>query len=55
VPTKYRYWADESSEKITLWEILFMIFAAAFTLEEYTASTEHGWIIYIANVRLILS
>ncbi|KAJ7284865.1 receptor-activated Ca2+-permeable cation channel [Mycena rebaudengoi] len=42
--------SNESSEKITLWEILFMIFAAAFTLEEYTASTEHGWIIYIANM-----
>jgi len=33
-------------------EIAFIIFASAFTLEEYTASTEHGWIIYIANVKL---
>ena len=24
-------------------EKIFIIFAAAFTLEEYTASKEHGW------------
>ncbi|KAJ7227072.1 receptor-activated Ca2+-permeable cation channel [Mycena pura] len=35
---------------ITFWEIAFVILAAAFTLEEYTASNEHGWIIYIANM-----
>ncbi|KAI0267672.1 hypothetical protein BC834DRAFT_54466 [Gloeopeniophorella convolvens] len=31
-------------------EILFIVFAAAFALEEYTASIEHGWGIYIANM-----
>jgi len=31
-------------------EILFIIFAVAFALEEYTASRQHGWIIYIANM-----
>ncbi|KAI0067204.1 hypothetical protein BV25DRAFT_1911871 [Artomyces pyxidatus] len=31
-------------------EILFIVFAAAFALEEYTASMEHGWGIYIANM-----
>jgi hypothetical protein len=28
---------------VTASEILFIIFAVAFTLEEYTASREHGW------------
>ncbi|KAH9972144.1 hypothetical protein BGW80DRAFT_1474791 [Lactifluus volemus] len=32
------------------YEILFIIFAAAFALEEYTTSIEHGWGIYIANM-----
>ncbi|KAH9989483.1 hypothetical protein BJV77DRAFT_1151491 [Russula vinacea] len=31
-------------------EILFIVFAAAFALEEYTASRQHGWVIYIANM-----
>ncbi|KAI0784198.1 hypothetical protein C8Q75DRAFT_780483 [Abortiporus biennis] len=31
-------------------ELLFIIFAAAFALEEYTASKEHGWGIYIASI-----
>ncbi|KAK7690562.1 hypothetical protein QCA50_005660 [Cerrena zonata] len=31
-------------------ELLFIIFAAAFALEEYTASREHGWEIYIASL-----
>ncbi|KAG6868676.1 hypothetical protein C0993_012179 [Termitomyces sp. T159_Od127] len=38
------------SSKITFWEVIFIILAAALTLEEYTAATEHGWIIYIANL-----
>jgi hypothetical protein len=42
-------------EKMTFWEVVFIVFAAAFTLEEYTASTEHGWIIYIANARSFVS
>lgn len=29
---------------MTGWEMIFILFAFAFTLEEYTASTEHGWI-----------
>ncbi|KAF9069875.1 hypothetical protein BDP27DRAFT_1324744 [Rhodocollybia butyracea] len=37
-------------EQINLWEWVFIIFASAFALEEYTASTEHGWGIYIANM-----
>ncbi|KAF5365608.1 hypothetical protein D9758_003241 [Tetrapyrgos nigripes] len=41
---------DHDAEKVTLWEIVFCIFAFAFALDEYTASTEHGWIIYIANM-----
>ena len=28
---------------MTVYEIFFIIFAAAFALEEYTASQEHGW------------
>lgn len=35
---------------MTFWEYLFIAVACAFTLAEYTASTEHGWIIYIANM-----
>ncbi|TCD67162.1 hypothetical protein EIP91_000447 [Steccherinum ochraceum] len=31
-------------------EAVFIIFAIAFALEEYTASKEHGWEIYIANL-----
>ncbi|KAM5537199.1 hypothetical protein V8D89_009132 [Ganoderma adspersum] len=31
-------------------EKVFIVFAAAFALEEYTASKEHGWTIYIANL-----
>ncbi|KAI0368811.1 hypothetical protein BV20DRAFT_968928 [Pilatotrama ljubarskyi] len=31
-------------------EIIFIVFATAFALEEYTASKEHGWTIYIANL-----
>ncbi|KAK0487093.1 receptor-activated Ca2+-permeable cation channel [Armillaria novae-zelandiae] len=34
---------------VTGWEIVFGVCAAAFVLEEYTAATEHGWSIYIAN------
>ncbi|KIY63536.1 hypothetical protein CYLTODRAFT_426026 [Cylindrobasidium torrendii FP15055 ss-10] len=37
-------------ETVAFWEMMFLIFAAAFALEEYTATMEHGWIIYIANM-----
>ncbi|PPQ65270.1 hypothetical protein CVT26_000230 [Gymnopilus dilepis] len=42
--------SNRDRTKITPWEIAFIVFASAFALEEYTASTEHGWIIYIANI-----
>ncbi|KAF9048651.1 receptor-activated Ca2+-permeable cation channel [Panaeolus papilionaceus] len=42
--------ANQDPFGITPWEIAFIVLAAAFTLEEYTAATEHGWIIYIANL-----
>ena len=28
---------------MTPYEVFFIIFAVAFSLEEYTASQEHGW------------
>ncbi|KAJ6513410.1 receptor-activated Ca2+-permeable cation channel [Mycena sanguinolenta] len=42
--------SNQDHAQMTFWEVVFIIFAAAFTLEEYTAATEHGWIIYIANM-----
>ncbi|KAF5381962.1 hypothetical protein D9615_004249 [Tricholomella constricta] len=42
--------SNQDKTQITGWEMIFILFAGAFTLEEYTAATEHGWIIYIANV-----
>ncbi|KAF8207580.1 hypothetical protein K438DRAFT_1815254 [Mycena galopus ATCC 62051] len=42
--------SNQEPTRITFWEVVFIVFAAAFTLEEYTAATEHGWIIYIANM-----
>ncbi|KAJ7903703.1 receptor-activated Ca2+-permeable cation channel [Mycena olivaceomarginata] len=42
--------SNQDPTQVTLWEVIFVIFAVAFTLEEYTAATEHGWIIYIANM-----
>ncbi|KAJ6607394.1 hypothetical protein B0H10DRAFT_2072140 [Mycena sp. CBHHK59/15] len=42
--------SNQDLDKVTFWEVAFIVFAAAFALEEYTASTEHGWIIYIANM-----
>ncbi|KAJ7574426.1 receptor-activated Ca2+-permeable cation channel [Mycena floridula] len=42
--------ADENWDHTTSVEWLFIVVATAFTLEEYTASTEHGWIIYMSNV-----
>ncbi|KAG1899358.1 uncharacterized protein F5891DRAFT_1189806 [Suillus fuscotomentosus] len=35
---------------VTPWESVFLVFAIAFTLQEYTASKEYGWAIYIANI-----
>lgn len=42
--------SNQQVERLTAFEIVFIIFATAFTLEEYTASKEHGWGIYIANM-----
>ncbi|KAF8737605.1 hypothetical protein AX14_012600 [Amanita brunnescens Koide BX004] len=42
--------ANRNLNKVTLWEIIFMVFAAALTLDEYTVANEYGWIIYIANI-----
>ncbi|GLB40556.1 putative receptor-activated Ca2 -permeable cation channel [Lyophyllum shimeji] len=42
--------STQDKSAVTFWEVVFIIFAAAFTLEEYTAATEHGWILYIANL-----
>jgi hypothetical protein len=36
--------------QITVWEVIFVVFGAAFTLDEYTAANEYGWIMYIANM-----
>ena len=30
--------------QFTTWELVFIIFGSAFTLGEYTSSSEHGWI-----------
>ena len=35
--------ADQNVETLHPFEIVFVLFAAAFALEEYTASKEHGW------------
>lgn len=35
---------DRDKSQITLWELVFIIFGSAFTLGEYTSSSEHGWI-----------
>ncbi|KAK7043585.1 hypothetical protein VNI00_008196 [Paramarasmius palmivorus] len=42
--------SNKNAERMTFWEYVFIVFAGAFALEEYTAATEHGWIIYIANM-----
>ncbi|KAF5327160.1 hypothetical protein D9619_004543 [Psilocybe cf. subviscida] len=42
--------AKQDRNHVTPWEVAFMILGSAFALEEYTAATEHGWIIYIANM-----
>ncbi|KAJ3778195.1 receptor-activated Ca2+-permeable cation channel [Lentinula raphanica] len=41
--------SNRNPESTNVWELVFILFAVAFALEEYTASTEHGWGIYIAN------
>ncbi|KAI6025764.1 hypothetical protein F5J12DRAFT_810259 [Pisolithus orientalis] len=41
---------SEDTAYISLWEGVFLVFAVAFTLQEYTASREYGWLIYMSNV-----
>ena len=43
----------QDKTKVTFWEVIFIVFASAFTLEEYTASTGHGWISQF-NLLLVL-
>ena len=35
--------SSQNVNRVSLWEGVFIILAAAFTLKEYTAATEHGW------------
>ncbi|OBZ72477.1 hypothetical protein A0H81_07646 [Grifola frondosa] len=42
--------ANREIDHMNAFEIVFIVFASAFTLAEYTASKEHGWGIYIANL-----
>jgi TolB-like protein len=35
--------ADKNLDALHHFEVLFIVFAAAFALEEYTTSIEHGW------------
>ncbi|XP_006459110.1 hypothetical protein AGABI2DRAFT_66204 [Agaricus bisporus var. bisporus H97] len=42
--------ANQDKARITFWEAIFILWASACALEEYTASTENGWYIYIANM-----
>lgn len=35
--------SDKDINTPNAFELLFIVFAAAFALEEYTASVEHGW------------
>ncbi|KZS92531.1 hypothetical protein SISNIDRAFT_429191 [Sistotremastrum niveocremeum HHB9708] len=42
--------AYKEIDRINALEVFFMVFAAAFLLEEYNASQEHGWRIYFASI-----
>lgn len=42
--------ANQDRSQLTFLELVFMVIAMAHVLEEYTAATEHGWYIYIANM-----
>lgn len=41
---------SEDTTYISFWEGVFLVFAVAFSLQEYTSTREHGWQIYISNV-----
>ena len=40
--------------QVTFWESLFLVFAVAFTLQEYTAFKEYGWTSQYTSHRHIL-
>ncbi|OCH84728.1 hypothetical protein OBBRIDRAFT_741085 [Obba rivulosa] len=42
--------SNRDVKQMDIFEIIFTIFSVAFALDEYTASKEHGWGIYIANL-----
>ncbi|KZP22753.1 hypothetical protein FIBSPDRAFT_890108 [Athelia psychrophila] len=42
--------SNQDVNQINVWEGIFIAYATAFTLGEYTAANEHGWNIYIANM-----
>ncbi|KAF9442105.1 hypothetical protein P691DRAFT_811368 [Macrolepiota fuliginosa MF-IS2] len=42
--------ANKDKAQLTFWEVAFIVIGSAFALEEYTASTENGWYLYIANM-----
>ncbi|KAJ3854678.1 hypothetical protein EV368DRAFT_72760 [Lentinula lateritia] len=42
--------SNQNTEGMNFWESVFILFAVCFALEEYTASTEHGWGIIMWNV-----
>ena len=44
---------DQTLDHITPWEIVFIVYAAAFTLGEYTAANEHGWSSKHLSLRLL--
>lgn len=35
--------SDKDLNHMTPFEVIFIVYATAFALEEYTASKEHGW------------
>lgn len=35
--------AEQDKNAMNVFEVVFIVFASAFTLAEYTASQEHGW------------
>lgn len=34
---------EQDKNSMNVFEVVFIVFASAFTLAEYTASQEHGW------------
>lgn len=42
--------AAKDVNRMSVWEEIFIVFAAAFVLDEYSASIEYGWNVYMANI-----